>query len=538
MMTTGFTFMMKKTHCKKADSFPGRLPVALLGLSLLVACSENIKQRSDDFAAVQERHQEILAERKIAQTKRAQAKRIDVSRDRAWLYETYRATYQNQGLRETLQRLVPGYPVTYALPPDYNPTVSSTPTAVTVEDHLDAIVLQANVGYEFHQGVLLIIPMITRKYEIPLYGGGSNIINVSSNNLGLDQNNASGFENNVSSQLSAENDVHQLVNTVLGISYCEQKTTAPESIMEIVAGADQSLAGAQKIASYTHNDRECYSISPTGNLLSITARPQRVVLFDEAYKRWLRAVTRQANIKITTIRLDVTDLAQQQIDLSLVRNASIAANITNLSGDLVGIEAGGGVLSIKVDDPDNPLDTTQIVLKALARIGNVSIDDTKEILVYNNRLVTLRNYSIRRFVEQTSVQQTDAGGTSLSTPTVEIGELEIGQAINILPTLTDELIALHIVINEAKIDSFETYEIAGTSGVLPNNSGSDNVFDVTMEDGETVLVASTHREEIEVRTDRSGLLPVWPLNRVSSNAASGDKRLTQTLFLIQGSFKL
>lgn len=497
----------------------------LLAVLALPACSENIRQREQDISDARKRHRQLLEEQQIARATNTRAKRVDVPKERAWLYRPFRATYRNQGLRETLERLTPGYPVAYALPGKYNPRVSSTPDAVTVEDHLDAISLQANVGYEFHQGILLVTPMVTKEYEVPLYGGGNNIINVSSNNLGREQNKASGFENNVTSQLSAENDVHQLVNTVLGIQYCQQEQDEDD--------------GTVAIDTYTYNDQECYSISATGNLLSITARPQRIVLFDDAYEKWLETVTRQANIKITVVRLDVTDLAQQYVDLSLVRNASIAASISNLTQDLTATElnAGGGVLSLKIDDPGSPWNSSEVILKALAQVGNISIDDTKEMLVYNNRLVTIRNYRIHRYVERTSIQQTDAGGTSLSTPTVEIGELETGQAINILPTLTDELIALHIVINEAKIDSLDTYDIAGSSGVLPTSSGNDNIFDVTIEDGETVLLASTHREEVEVRTDRSGLLPVWPFNRLTGNSESGGKRLTQTLFLIQGSFR-
>ena len=501
--------------------------LSVLPVLVTMACSENIKQREKEISDARERHRQILEEQQTVRAINTRAKRVDVPKEKAWLYQPYRATYKKQGLRETLERLTPGYPITYALPEKYNPRISSTPDAATVEDHLNAITLQANVGYEFHQGILLITPMITKKFEVPLYGGGSNVINVSSNNLGSAQNKASGFENNVTSQLSAENDIHQLVNTVLGIQYCEH-------------GADKKRDEANTLETYTYNDNECYSISSTGNLLSITARPQRVVMFDDAYEKWMQTVTRQANIKITVVRLDVTDLAQQHVDLSLIRNASIAANISNLTQDLTSNElyAGGGVLSLKIDDPGSQWNTSEIILKALAQVGNLSIDDTKEILVYNNRLVTIRNYRVHRYVEQTSIQQTASGGTSLSTPTVEIGELETGQAINILPTLTADLIALHIVINEAKIDSLDTYDIAGTSGVLPTSSGNDNIFDVTIEDGETVLLASTHREELEVKTDRSGLLPVWPFNRLTGNSESGGKRLTQTLFLIQGAFKL
>ena len=529
MTTTRSSSMMKTKPGKPVQL---RLPAnpcrfaLLLALLVLPACSENIKQREQEISGARERHRQMLEEQRTARAINTRARRVDVPREKAWLYRPYQATYSNQGLRETLKRLTPGYPIAYALPDTYNPPVSSTPLATTVEDHLQAISLQANVGYEFRRGILLITPMITREYEVPLYGGGNNIINVSSNNLGRDQNKASGYENNISSQLSAENDIHQLVNTVLGIRYCSQEN-------------EENKDGKKEIGAYTWNDKECYSISATGNLLSITARPQRMVLFDEAYRKWLQTVTRQANIKITVVRLDVTDLAQQHVDLSVVRNASITASLNNLTQRLSGaqVNTGGGVFSLKIDDSDSSWNSSEIILRALAQVGNISIDDTKEILVYNNRLVTIRNYRVHRYVERTSIQQTDAGGTSLSTPTVEIGELETGQAINILPTLTDDLIALHVVINEAQIDSMDTYQIAGTSGVLPLSSGTDNIFDVSIEHGETVLLASTHREEVEVKTDRSGLLPVWPFNRLTGNSATGGKRLTQTLFLIQGSFR-
>lgn len=514
--------MTNKTCCNSPLLSPMLLLAALA--TGAAGCGKQIRQHEQDISAVQQRYRQTLEERRAAPP--ARAERIDVPAEKAWLYQPYRATYKNQGLRETLARLAPGLPVSYALPTDYNPRVSSTPAAATVADHLDVVTLQANVGYEFLRGILLITPMTVKGYEIPLFGGGGNIISLGASNLahGGARENA-GFRNQVDSHLSAGNDIDQLVNSVLGIAPCDQDQAAPS-------------ASAAAPAARTYNATECYAISATGNLLSITARPQRLALFDAAYEKWLKAVTRQARLKITVIRLDVTDLAQQQVDLSLVRNASIAAGLQNLSGSLVGIKADAGALSVKVENPNSALDASQIILKALAQVGNISIDDTKEVLVYNNRLVTVRNFRTQRFVEQVSIQQTDTGGTSLSTPTIEVGEVVSGQAINILPTLTSKLIGLHLVINEAEVESFESYEFGDGAirGRLPQNSGSDNVFDITMEDGEIILLASSHREKIEVKTARSGLLPVWPLNRLLDNAAASEKRLTQTLFLVQGTF--
>ena len=42
--------------------------------------------------------------------------RIDVPEYEAWLYRPYRASYRKQGFRETVRRIVPALPITYALP--------------------------------------------------------------------------------------------------------------------------------------------------------------------------------------------------------------------------------------------------------------------------------------------------------------------------------------------------------------------------------------------------------------------------------------
>ena len=411
----------------------------------LAGCAGTGEQPQSDFDAARAHYREALRSQQTARdAPPARAQRIDVPKEHAWLYRSYRATYRQQGLRETLHRIVPALPIIYALPPGYNPNVSSTPAAATLADHLAAVTLQANVGYTFHDGVLLITPMTTREYTLPIFGG-NNIVNVSSNNLGRARA-SGGFENTVSTQLSVENDIRQLVQTTLGIPVCAQS-------------ADAQQAVRPSIDAVTYNPRECYSVSPAGNLLSITARPQRLARFDPAYAAWLTTVTRQASIKITILHLDVTDLAQHQVDLTLLRNASIALNLSNVTQDLISsrIDAAGSVLSIRATDPDSAWQSSELIMKALASLGNVAVDDTKEMLVYNNRLLTLRNYRVHRYVEEVTIQQTNAGGTSLSTPTVEIGEIETGQAINILPTLTRDRIALHIVINQAQIDEFDTY---------------------------------------------------------------------------------
>ena len=519
----------------------------LLAALALPACSENIRQREQDISDAMERHRQILEEQQIVQAINARAGRIEVSEEKAWLYQPYSASYSD-GLRQTLPRIVP-YPITYAIKNDYNPKVNSTAQATTVEDHLDAISLQANVGYQFHEGTLLITPTVTRKYEVPLYGGGNNTIGIGTDNLNVGNEPGGSYSNSLFSDISPLNDIYQLVGATLGIGACNAEQQTSESVQR------QGETGAVKTTRTTTTKKfearggplqigECYSVSPSGNLLIITARPQRQVLFESVYREWLKAVTRQANVKITTIRLDVTQLAQQQVDISVIRNAAISAGF----GNVVQTRAGGAlsspvisgndkVFSLQLSDEGSPWNTSQVILKALERIGNVSVEDSRELLLHNNRLITLRDYHVERYVKQISVELNTTGNTSVSTPSVEIDQLQTGQAINILPTLTDDLIAMHVVINEARVDSRVNYSIGGTEGVLPQNSGTDSIFDVTLKHNEAVLLASTTRTETSTANERAGLLPIWPLNLVNGGGAQGSQRVIQTLYLIEAGFK-
>ena len=427
-------------------------------------------------------------------------------------------------MRATLRAIVPGHPITYAIEDSYNPSVRSAPNSITYKDHLDSVALQANVGYEYHSGTLIITPTMTKRYTVPLSGGGTNNIIVSNNNLSETSTQGT-FSNNLYSSITPRDDVLHLVHAALDIPHCTGEATDKEP----QATTDR----------YTANTNECYSIAPSGNLLTITARPHRIVKFDAVYEEWIKAVTRQAIIKFTTIRLDVTELAQQHIDISTIRNATIAGSLENITSNLVDstVDASGSVMTIRIDDPGSPWNTSQIILRALNRIGNASIEDSREMVVYNNRLVTFRDFSVTRYIEQISIESTNTGGTSRETPNVEVGNLETGQALNILPTLTDDLIGMHIVINEAILDGFTQYELFGTSGVLPQNSGSDTIFDVTLNDSEAVLLASTSRIETNHNVDQSGLLPVWPFNLIGPNASEGRRRVIQTLYLIEGEIK-
>ena len=507
------------------------LPLLCWATLVLAGCSHTFEERADDIKDAQERYRQILERQQETPPLLERASRVEVPREQAWLYRAYRATYSRRPLRDALRSIVPGLPITYALEQTYNPPVSSTPHATTIEDHLDNIALQANVGYLVRHDALLITPTVTRRYEVPLYGGGQNFMTLSHNNLGRDESAPGNFSNSINTSISLLEDVSRLVNTTLGITPCEegQQGTDPET-----------RAAPAPTRPYTRNDLECYNVAASGNLLTITARPQRLALFDDAYKNWLKSVTRQANIKVTTIRLDVSDLARESVDLSIIRNASIGATLSNITQDLVGaasISGGGSALTISIDSDTSPWRTSSIVIEALASIGNVSIEDSRELLLFNNRLATIRDYTIYPYIEQISIARTDSGGTSQSTPTVKTKELAIGQALNILPTLTDDMIALHLVINEAQITDFQEYAILDTSGTLPHYSGSDSVFDVKLQHNQAVLLATTTRTENSLSKDRSGLLPFWPFTQLGQNARQGRRRTIQTLFLIEANYQ-
>jgi hypothetical protein len=160
----------------------------------------------------------------------------------------------------------------------------------------------------------------------------------------------------------------------------------------------------------------------------------------------------------------------------------------------------------------------------------VSVIDSYEAQLHNNRLHTDRNFGTVRYLEQLSRQEINQGGTTLSTPVAQFKEISTGLALNILPTITENAINMHIVLNTAEVDRFDTINVGDglLTATLPQDSGSDKVFDVTLKSNEMVMLTSSLRKVVRVEKGKNDALPII------GDSRNGEKRIIQRIHLIQG----
>lgn len=500
-----------------------RIPALLALPLLLTACSvHKVETQHRQIKADQKELQAIVEEYKQQSAMKPRSRELTIDPTVEWTYKEVSVTTSKLGIRESIQALSQGYPVVFSVADDFNPKVSSSRNSKTIRDHFESYEMQANVGIVVTAGAVIVQPNKTVHYEIPVAGGfgGQNlsqqIYNISADNLQQSESaeNVQGFSNRVSIVTNAYEELSNLVKSAVpGAKPC----------LEVQASLDTEDAA----------DKECYAISGTGNMLTITAKPQDHARFRLIYENWNAAITRQASVSIKVMEIDVTDLAQQQFDITLIRNSLVQTQFINQTSGLVDVVDAGGFLTFDFQEQGLYETGTQGVIQALNRISDVSLVSTYDLQLHNNKLRTIRNFGTTRFPQEVTIQNTSGGAITTSTPSVKIGQISTGDALNILPTITQDTINLHIVANDAQIEAERPFNFGDgqLQGVTIDDSGQDEVLNVTLKSRQMVLLSSSQRKEIRVVKGSSDFAPIV------GDTRSGEKRIIERIFLISGSIK-
>ena len=522
-------------------------PLLLPALLLIGACGTNISRQLEHIDEVEERLQSLRADHAPRAATAHTPGTVDIPRDQAWLHRPLDpGNFTALTLREAMDELLPGQPVSYLIDDRYDPRVQTSPDAVTVRDHLDSIALQANIGWTYRAGTIVFTHTVTRQYAIPLYGGGVTTTSVHANNLG-DQQGPNRIVNSINATIHLHSEVRHLIGTTLNIIECplgegisnpdgSGEPPQPENDRETLRGLPLLAVPVRTL--------ECYNISGSANLITITARPQTLIRFDSAYRAFIESLNRKANLKIITLKLDVTDLSQQRLDLDILRRGTdLSGSLSNVASDFTGSQSSGtadtlgAVLNLTLTRPGSPFAGSQLLLQQLESIANLSIEDSREVIAYSNRLITVQDTDRYTYIREIRRDPETTGNTTTLRTSVTADQIVTGQALNILPSLTRDSISLHIVINESTLTRLRIDGTEDTRITLPDTANSDVVFDVTLQDRETALIASSIRAETHTREDKSGLMPIRLLDRLLSNANEGRQRIYQTLYLIEASFR-
>lgn len=414
------------------------------------------------------------------------AREVLVPREALWLAEPLTASYGGMPASAVIREIAQGRPIrlTFDASAADDPVVSAPPEAVTVQDHLDAVCGQADWSYTVSVGTVLIHDIETRVFPLATPPGRSTARMQLRGLSGGDASGGGGAGNEVEVGLDP---------------YAEE-------IVAFVSGMLGLGNGEEEVASDVVDERTSVVVLPSANAVSVTAKPHLMRQVERELARYNEITSRMVRLRITLYEVDVSGLKERSLDLAALRSATVGL------GFAIAPEGGGmSGSAVRVEfDEGKWADGSGAVLRWLRTAGKASIAFEDAVEVRNNQVASVDATETRQFLERFSRETQTAGATQLDTPTVEFGELRLGWAIHLQPTVSAGRISVRIGLSRSSLVeerpfSFDDGAVAGTTHVTDDYN---RVMNVSMRDGETRLLTMLANSSARETRRRVPWLPI------------------------------
>ncbi len=424
-------------------------------------------------------------------------KRVTAPRMSAWLDKRITARFNNLDARSAIDLVAQKRPVRYNMGHSQaRQAVKWSPSALTIRDHLDSIVAQADWVYRIEKGVIQIYDIETRHFSLAVQPGATQA-DMKMRNLSMAD--SGGSDNTVSVTLDPyTTELVGLVRSVLGLQAGS-------------SGPGQIEPGAAVV------------ILPAANQLVVTARPGAMRRVEEVIRRYNSSTSAIVRVHISIMEVDVSDSEKHNLLLDIVRqsgNFSIGLGIT---GNITG---SSGALTGAVTRPDSAYLGSGFVYNWLKKFGDTSIayDDTIEIL--NNHVASIDATRTERYVSKIAFTVTGSGDSESRTPEVEFSELRTGLAIHLQPTVQDDQITLRMALSRSTPAERIPFNFAGIEGVNFVTDDFNRVLSVSLKDGEPKLLMSFSEAVVRDRKEKI------PYLGILGNSSDTQDRSRETVMMI------
>lgn len=401
---------------------------------------------------------------------------VQVPRGATWLAEPLAAHYEGMPASSVIREIAQRRPIrlTFDATAAEDRLVSAPPDAVTVQDHLDAVCAQSDWAYTVAAGTVLVHDIESRVFPLATPPGRSTA-----------RMRLRGLRGGASADGGAGNDVD------VGLDpYADEVAEFVRGILGL--GGGESGGEARGLV----DARTSVAVLPSANAVAVTAKPHQMRRIERELGRYNAITALMVRVRVTVYEVDVSSADGRSLDLAALRDAGIPLGLTvtptsaAMSGGAVRVEFAEG----------NRVDGSRAVLEWLATAGRTSIAFEDAVEVRNNQVASVGAVETRQYLERFSRETQTAGAAQLDTPTVEFGELRLGWAISVQPTVAGDEVSVRIALSRSSLVeerpySFDDGAVQGTTHVTDDY---DRVVAVTLEDGETrlltVLANSSARE--------------------------------------------
>jgi len=439
-----------------------RIPVSLLTAAVLLA---GCLYRSAPVEVEQpDRVLGRIAELREALVRRDRTDRLEavqVPLAESWLEQPLSARYRALPANRALRLVVQGRPVRFNFSEAGAPPVVFPPGAATIREHLDSIAAQADWSYALEHGVVQVRDIETRQFILHAQPGSTD----SEINLrGLKDAGGAAKDN-------------------------AMKLTLDPYTDEILAAVSNILGDGE---SGQPDGR--VAISPSANMLIVTARPNAMRQVDKLIDAYNRSVSQIVQLEMSLIEVTFGNAENRDLLLDLIRRSN------DLPLGLVIGGSGGGGAAIGIGEGGFPLDDlsrsegqyrydgSSAVFEWLGTFGDTTVNYDDTIEVINNHVASMDVTRTEQYVSSITLEAVGEGDAVV--PEVEFSELRTGTVVHVQPTIVGDRITLRLGLSRSVPLERTPFSFGGVSGTGFTTSDFNRLLSVSLTDGEPKLLAS------------------------------------------------
>ena len=506
------------------------MPLACLFLSLmLTGCSLTPKGKGDETPVpgpdpiteasvrIDEAREELSADTPGGGLERLEEVRIPVAE--AWLDRPFRGRYRELRADHAIRALVRDRPMRLELEIGSTweiPMVRPDPFARTVREHLDAVAAQADWSWRIDRGVVMVRDIETRRFDLSSQPGAWK------SGLGLRNLNETGgsvADNGMDLELNPYGEeIAAQVRDVLGLGGAEDGAAAAAGISPgLPAEPERSV-----FHSGMPDPRTSVRVSPSGNLLTVTARPNAMREVEAQIRAFERAASRVVRIELSLIEVDFRDGERRDLALNLIRrssglplnvllgnsSASVLPGAGDASARVFGgsiVAEGGAAVGGALAEQGKRWTGSTAVAQGLDTLGDATIAFDRTVEIRNNRIASVDRTRTKQYLSKI-IQKRDGDSGQLSTE-VEFEDLRTGTVVHLQPTAgTDGEITLTLGLSRSALVATDLYNFGTVQGETHTTDDFNELLTISLRDGEPRLLASL--SESETRSEKSRI-PVF-----------------------------
>ncbi len=473
-------------------------------LITLIGCQsvEKAEEKPLDIASEIENKLKAFATKRLKVDRALRpTKVIKIPRNAPWLSQRINVSYRDADAKETISLVLDDQPTIFDLTNDSQPLVTSSPRALTLKDHLDSICVQTDWSYTIDNGVVVFSDVVTETLFLdiqPKDSVGSLVLNSLNNNSSF----SPGGE-----------------NSMVTINAYEELNQSISNILKITGGGEGGSGGSISTgySGFNSTTGDSYSLSKASNALVVTAKPSQVRKIRRVVEQMNYSVTRDVALRVMIYEIRVNASEEMAFDTNLIRFANIAASLGTLPSNIIDLNESPSTLALEFLNADRAIAGSDILLQWLNTQGTASVKLDEQVIVSNNKMFSVVSARTTPYISEVSLDRTDSGGTSTVTPDIATKELQTGLSFHLLPTIVNDRVNITLQFSRQDLVRFNPFSFGSVQGELPITEGQNQFLNVSLNNGETKIVANLKSTQILDQKSKTPYVPFLGSGKSKSN---------------------